>query len=253
MAMTTLHQVMRQAPRVFPPAHVGDYFEALERGDHERLALYQSEDPERHEAKLGEARRMVAARVAAEAFERKHARSERLRTAGAKLRDEALDAVVDGNPDLTEAVSAVRGWWANRKTPWLVLSGSAGTGKTVAIADLIADHGGMWMRAPDLVRTFVGNFGDPEERRQRAFNVNLLAIDDVGVGEKDAERTELALLELFDERPSARETPTIMSSNLMSQPFAKLYPNDRLHSRMAELVTWVSLKPGDLRRKRGAK
>jgi len=49
---------------------------------------------------------------------------------------------------------------------------------------------------------------------------------------------------------SAPRLPTIVTTNLTPAAFRERYANDRLNSRMAELVRWEGLTGEDLRRKK---
>jgi DNA replication protein DnaC len=185
--------------------------------------------------------------------QRKRERKERLKRAGARLGDSMVEACVADSLSPTEALKAVRGWYESRSTPWLIVSGGTGCGKTVAAASLVAGiTGAAWFRADDLVRAFAGFFGDAAERQEHAKNAPLLVLDDVG-GELDAARMLPALLELLDARLSASEHPTIVTTNLRKAEFAERYQNKRLYSRLREWTHWAELAEPDMRRARGGK
>lgn len=189
-------------------------------------------------------------RAALEAQARRDRCAESLRRAGVSLRDETRALLLDGALTATEARAAADEWWAERKQPWLVLSGRAGSGKSVAAARLVSERGGVWMRSDDVVRVFSGMFGDPLEKQERAKETHLLVVDDLGA-EVDHVRMLPALLELLDTRASAKNRPTICTTNLTKREFAERYANERLNSRMRELVRWVSIASGDMRGKCG--
>jgi len=205
----------------------------------EQIAEQEAEDAARE-----------AERVAQEAFDRRNRRETNIARSGARLRDETHAALIRCNLDATEAMAAVDAWNANRKQPWLVLSGRAGSGKTVAAASYIADRGGLWMRADDVVRSFSSMFGEQYEAQQSAKDCGLLVVDDLGA-EVDAVRMLPALLELIDARVSAQHRPTICTTNLTKREFAERYQNERLNSRCRELVKWVSIASADMRGKCG--
>lgn len=150
----------------------------------------------------------------------------------------------------TPATIALANWWEQRRKlekPWLVLSGPAGVGKTVAVAHMLWTLGGRFVRADELVRLFASMFGEQYEKQQELRDAHSLVIDDVG-GELDHTRMLPALLDLLDSRKSAYNRPTIVTTNLGKKDFAARYSNERLMSRMAESVHWVSLSGEDLRR-----
>jgi DNA replication protein DnaC len=222
--------------------------DALKLEDPDRFATLEAEYPLRKARQDAEAAEHAERQRMADLEQERSRRTERLRRAGVALRDEVAELCRDSALGATEAVEAVRGWWEDRPTPWLVLSGRTGSGKTVAAASAIADTGGVWMRADDVVRAFSGMFGDPLEKQERAKIAYLLVLDDIG-SELDAARMLPALLELIDTRISARGRPTICTTNLTKKEFAERYANDRLNSRMRELVTWKSLTTPDMRGK----
>jgi DNA replication protein DnaC len=211
---------------------------------------------QRLEAQETEERAEKAARerevLAAGERERLRARAARLKTAGARLTDEMRDSCISGTYEHWEAVKAAQAWWEARAKPWFVLSGQTGSGKTVAAATLIVEHGGIWMRSDDIVRTFAGYYGDALDRQQAAKQAPLLVLEDVGA-ELEPARMLPALLELLDERASASETPTIVTTNDTKKTFAARYDNGRLHSRLLERSTWAPLTTQDMRRKNGGR
>lgn len=178
-------------------------------------------------------------------------RSHALTASGCRLTDQATEAVVQNSADPTEAYACASTWAASRERPWLVLSGSTGSGKSFAAACVTANTGGIWVRADELVRIFWANFGDQYERQDELRNTGMLVIDDVGC-ELDANRMLAALLDLLDARKSARSHPTIITTNLNKKAFAERYANERLMSRMSESVQWEALDGSDMRRAKAA-
>lgn len=179
----------------------------------------------------------------------RYAREERWRACGCPVADDVADGLRTGSLAQTDALDALDAWTKERTKPWLVLSGPTGCGKSVAVAKVLWDQGGKFVRADELVRLFASMFGDQYEQQQKLRSSPQLVIDDVG-GELDAARMLPALLDLLDGRKSARNSPTIVTTNLSKKEFASRYANDRLMSRMAESVHWAAVGGEDLRRKR---
>lgn len=162
--------------------------------------------------------------------------------------DAMREALVAATYTDTDAVKCARDWFAQRDKPWLVLSGPTGCGKSMAAAAVPAENRtAMFIRADELVRLFSSMFGDQYERQQKLRDTQLLVIDDLGC-ELDSTRMLPALLDLLDARQSARKHPTIVTTNLTPAAFRERYANDRLNSRMAELVRWEGITSPDLRR-----
>jgi DNA replication protein DnaC len=179
-------------------------------------------------------------RVSAANKQTRRKREANLQRSGCRLTDEATELVFNGQSYQTEALTAVASWHAKRAKPWLVLAGLTGCGKSYAAAEWVARHGGVWVRADELVRLWWANFGEQYDRQDAARNASLLVVDDVGC-ELDAARMLAVLLDLLDARKSARLHPTILTTNVTRYGFAERYQNDRLMSRMHESVEWAAL------------
>jgi DNA replication protein DnaC len=174
-------------------------------------------------------------------------RQDNFRATGCAVTDEVFAALRDGTLCETQALRELRVWAEQRDKPWFALSGPTGCGKSVAVAEMLWNRGGRFIRADELVRVFSSMFGDQYELQQKIRGAYLLVIDDVG-GELDSGRMLPALLDLLDSRKSAHSTPTVVTTNLTKTAFRDRYANDRLMSRMAESVLWFGLSGEDLRR-----
>jgi DNA replication protein DnaC len=147
----------------------------------------------------------------------------------------------------TPALKAMRDWLGTpRHRPVIILSGGTGTGKSVAAAWFHVERGGVWLRAEQATRIFAANFGEQYAEQDRVRDARSLVIDDVG-SELDVQRMQAVLLELFDCRKSS-ETDTVLTTNLCRRDFMERYGDERLISRMFELVHFVGCGKNDLRR-----
>jgi chromosomal replication initiation ATPase DnaA len=182
------------------------------------------------------------------ARERRTANLAYLDLAGICLDDSDRELLASGSCETTPAIAAVLEWAGMPKTPaWLFLSGPTGTGKSIALARLATQVQCRYTGAEGLCRLFSANFGEQVMDQHRVSRCSVLLIDDVG-SETDHGRMMATLLELMEVRKSRFSQPTVVTTNLSKAAFAKLYPNERLHSRLNR-VQWVALT-GEDRRKR---
>lgn len=185
-----------------------------------------------------------------EETEARRLRTERLERSGCRVPDDVRDTIIAGDVEHRRATQVLIAWFSDpQRTAALVISGTTGCGKTVALATIAALRPMRYLRADDLNRIFSANFGEQLAKQEQIRDAScLLALDDVGT-EIDEARMLPTLLEIIDARASAVNTPTVISTNLTKKAFAERYPNERLISRMAK-VRWESVQGEDLRRKR---
>jgi len=207
-------------------------------------AAKEAADPEGYAAELA---KYDQERREFEAANGRERREDNLDRAKVRLPDGAMEAIVSGLPRPTQALALVRAWWRSRSKPWLALAGDNSVGKSVAAAVLLADEGGRWISSSDLVRVFAGLYPDSQAEQDRLKSARMLVIDDLG-DEDDPERMQKALKELFDERGSAKRTPTVFTVNLSKQAFIARYTgsgevptNRKLRERFAELLEWATV------------
>jgi len=177
-------------------------------------------------------------------------RDANLRNSGCRPTDADRDALTGRNLIQTAAVTTAWEWfYTTRDHPVLLLSGTTGNGKTYAAMNLIATyaHDSMYLRADQAVKIFAAHFGPQLEQQERARDVNLLILDDVGI-ESDSARMQDVLVDIIDSRASARETPTVITTNCGKKQWAERYSTQRLMSRMCDRVRWEAITDVDMRR-----
>lgn len=189
-------------------------------------------------------------RIRMELKEQREQRASLLKRSGISLLDADFDAVRDQTLAETEALKVVNAWWKDQnRRPWLALSGGTGVGKTLALAHVAARTIARYVTAEELGRVWSANFGPQYEDQTAIRKTCCLLIDDVGT-ELDARMLDSALLALISGRSSARDTPTILTTNMSASAFATTYANGRIHSRMNTHVQWVTLIGSDMRRQK---
>jgi DNA replication protein DnaC len=171
-------------------------------------------------------------------------RAWRLRLIDGRVPQAFWDAVRD--PQVTDALTAVRHHLtaAPRECVFLALAGPRGRGKTTALASAVAEHGGLYVEAHELVRA--GTFNEVWAEAARA---PVLVIDELGAEfANDAYRA--SLYELLNTRYS-NGRKTIFATNLDAPAFKARYcpdANDRLAERIAKGGRWVNLPGESMRR-----
>jgi DNA replication protein DnaC len=171
-------------------------------------------------------------------------RARRLRLIDGRVPQAFWDTVRD--PQITDALAAVKHHLtaAPRECVFLALAGPRGRGKTTALACAVAEYGGLYIEAHELVR--VGTFDDVWDEAARA---PVLVIDELGAEfMNDAYRA--SLYELLNTRYS-NNRKTIIATNLDAQAFRMRYcpdANDRLAERIAKGGRWFNLPGESMRR-----
>lgn len=219
-------------------------------------------------------------RIADEAAERQRRhlaateeRAERIRAISPGLTAEVAQALCQGSlcdDARYPAVRVVREWLANPNSPPIMfLAGGTGCGKTVAAAWALARMGGEYVRAVDLARRSEPYRGESAESLLMEPH-ELLVLDDLGTEKrkvvgKDAAGRDVdapadsrfmpALYDMIDQRQGVirrgtRWAPrrTLVTLNMSKAVFKSKYPEDRIHSRLAQSCSWNALDGADLRR-----
>lgn len=168
------------------------------------------------------------------------------------ITDEDRAAIVADALEDTHALRLVRRWLEARPSPWLVLLGGTGTGKTVAAAWAIAHAHGAYISATQLRALMTRAVWDGDDLPDAARS-RLLVLDDLGAEkETDPEKFQAALFELLNRRQSER-TRTIITSNLSRSRLAdRTRYGDRVVDRINHLAHVVELSGATLRRKTGS-
>lgn len=136
--------------------------------------------------------------------------------------------------------------------PWLFLYGAFGSGKThlaLAIANerIAALVPVLFSAAPDLIDTIRSGYNDGtyQALMEQTKNVELLALDDFGIGKQGAETNEYRLLFQILNHRSLQMLPTVITSNIAPEGI-----EPRLRSRIMDnaLTTRVKIQSDDTRR-----
>lgn len=182
--------------------------------------------------------------------ESRQLRATRLEAAGMTggLFDEVRESIIAGDGKYHSAIAvALFAWFRDpHRAPVLVVSGSIGIGKTVALAQLCAEYTAKFYSADQLSRLFTSNYSEHEAKRERSRNAQLLLVDDVG-SEFERDKMIHTLLDVLEARQSAADTPTVITTNLTRKAFAEAYANGRVLSRMRR-ARWVSFSGEDRRK-----
>lgn len=187
--------------------------------------------------------------------ERKYRAAFDLQMNGIPVIAEVRDDIYSGALDRTDAVRAVDEWLAT-KTPFLVLRGGVGTGKTVASAYAIARTFGAYVPARRL-RSLVTrdtwdlDGGNRERGNYDPFEASsLVVLDDLGAEADDAVKFNDALLELVEWRqvPGKR---LIITTNLTRDRIRERY-DARFVDRLIESAKSHTLTGHSMRKPKGA-
>lgn len=155
------------------------------------------------------------------------------------------------------AYRAVAGWLKGDGHPWLLLSGTPGTGKTTYLTAIyhaaLAEHASDQIAA-DIRTVKASSLGytlktSPAEW-EAVKNCKLLLVDDIGFsGEAEVVNNygvnARPVVELLESRYDSRR-PTVMTTNLTLPQVRKNY-GERIYSRLAELCTVVTMTGQDFR------
>lgn len=169
-----------------------------------------------------------------------------------RVTDAVLHAIVRGEPlQATGALDIVQRWYRSTSKPTLIVAGNPGCGKSVAAAWLIAEAGGIWLRAERARRAYVSNFGPDLDKLSEALSARMLVVEDVGT-ELDSQSFGGFLCELLEQRKSSHHR-TLITTNLGRGAWATMYGDERVASRLgkkgaaSETVHWVSVEGPDMR------
>lgn len=152
------------------------------------------------------------------------------------------DKLKDGDEWVSYA--HVREWLAGDK-PWLLLLGTTGRGKTLAALWAAMKLRGKYVGAREFERIVSARYGDEVDDTRSLMNCHMLVIDDAG-RERDAAAMTSALLDMVDHRRGRQRS--ILIANMTPKRFKETYPDERLHSRLAECADICKDAGVDMRR-----
>jgi DNA replication protein DnaC len=145
------------------------------------------------------------------------------------------------------------------ESPWpLVLTGSAGTGKTCAALCMLDHAGGLYFTAAELCETIIragkgmvtlresGRTLCPESLWSELASTRLVVLDEIGARERVSDFAYDVTKRVLDEREGK---PLVVISNLGIEALTQIY-DDRVSSRLAA-GTGVVIEGDDRRLKRG--
>lgn len=153
---------------------------------------------------------------------------------------EDVAAIRSGTLTDTHALRVAKRWLSAAPSPWLVLSGAPGTGKTLAAAYAAGECGGVYVTATELHALLVGLKWRPNEVAPLAHvlaSCALLVIDDLGVETDSEEKFEGVFYDLLNDRQALR---TIITTNLSSE---RLLDPARYGERVAERLRHLTTSP----------
>lgn len=156
-----------------------------------------------------------------------------------------------------EAFRAVAGWLKGDGHPWLLMSGTPGTGKTTYLTAI--ERAARWAHASDQIAADIrtvkaSSLGytlktSPAEW-EAVKSCKLLLVDDIGFsGEAEVVNNygvnARPVVELLESRYDSRRH-TVMTTNLTLPQIRQTY-GERIYSRLAELCTVVAMTGQDFR------
>ncbi len=187
---------------------------------------------------------MRAARLTEDAHKRRAENLDR-----ARLRCLPAEAhrliVTDRLTPTIEALEVTRAWVKTGR-PFLVLGGHTGRGKTVACAWTLAEHGGMYVDGPELVR-LASSWNQQDADRLRALEgARLVMFDELARDDELTRGEKTAVFRFLNERQGARQR-TVIATNRHPQYLLQRYEAHTMH-RIKQLgwQVWLT-RDGDLR------
>lgn len=178
-------------------------------------------------------------------IDERHKRLGRLRSEGINnvLPPNCIEKIVTDTLEEKHSLTVVR-YWMETELPFIFLTGPTGIGKTVAGAWMIANFGGLFLRAQGLEKAGVAVYGPYTALLERAYNERFVFVDDL-----DTEITPsdfvLILAEFINNRVGGR-LKTIFTSNLNKGRLEERYFSKRELSRLAG-AAYIADDSGDMR------
>lgn len=169
---------------------------------------------------------------------------EAVRRSGTTLPAHAVRRMIAGKLRRTESLEAVAQYLRidEPERPMIILSGSIGSGKTVAATWAIAQrHGGFFVHAPDLHRVTSPTWTE-RENGARTVNIgsSMIVLDDLGTESDPREaRWADAFLTFVDARCGGQKT--IITTNLPATELLSRY-GDRVADRLQAYASIVECR-----------
>lgn len=177
----------------------------------------------------------------------RRARLDRVRHALEHVTDEDRERILTGtlgdDPAAAEAWGRVA-FWLELKSPFLVLSGVKGCGKTCAALGAVAERGGRVMGVLEVVRAWRNEHDEAKALRDTILAVPFLVLEDLGT-ETEEPVASVAFHALVDRRQSRRRT--IITTNLDRAALDRRY-DERTLARLDHSGMWCALRTQNLRR-----
>lgn len=177
----------------------------------------------------------------------RRARLERVRHALEHVTDADRERILDGtlgdDPHAREAWARVSAW-LEVASPFLVLTGERGSGKTCAALGAVAERGGRVMPVLEVVRAWRNEHAEAQSLRETIIAVPFLVLEDLGT-EADDPASAVAFHALVDRRQSRRRT--IITTNLDRAALEHRY-DARTFARLDHQGVWCTLRTKNLRR-----
>lgn len=187
-------------------------------------------------------------------------RRERVHALDAPLRPRDVEMLLRRELDESEPLAVVKAWARGLRDgsapPFLILSGSAGVGKTLAACCWLThapagQERGVYVRMRDLAESFTADYGEPSDAWRKAMRTPWLVVDEMSHErtERQLNRGRDVVFELLDRRGTGRHATILISNETVDGLIRRYGENDqRMAGRLradalAVEFTGESLRP----------